>query len=98
MKKILIPVVAGLLALTVALPYAAEARRGGGGNWGGNCIRAGNQDRQRLRLRDGSCLNANTAQAGPGLRRGKGYGPGNGSGNFGAGPRNGNGYGAPSNR
>jgi hypothetical protein len=96
MKKILIPVVAGAIMITAALPFAAEAQGRGGGPRRGNCIQAGNQERQRLRLRDGSCLNANTARADSGLKKGNRYGPGDGSGNIGAGPKDGTGYGAPS--
>jgi hypothetical protein len=98
MKKILIPIMAGALMITAALPLTADARRGGGEPMRGNFIKAGYQDRDRLRLRDGSCLNANKTQARAGFKKGNRFGPGNGSGNAGAGPKDGTGYGAPSNR
>jgi hypothetical protein len=97
MKKIIIPIMAGALLITTALPFAVEARRGGGGPGGGFSSQAGIHNRDRMRLRDGSCLNS-TTQAGPGLRKGRGYGPGNGTGNAGVRPKDGTGYGAPSQR
>lgn len=97
MKKIIIPIMAGALLITSALPFAVQARRGGGGAMSGSSLQTGTQDRDRLRLRDGSCLNS-TTQAGPGLRKGKGYGPGDGTGNAGVRPKDGTGYGAPSQR
>lgn len=96
MKKLFIPIVAGLLGIAVALPYAAEARRGDGRNQGGYCFRTGDHERQRLHRRDGSCLYAQAGRDGYGLKKGNRYGPGDGSGNYGAGPKDGTGYGAPS--
>lgn len=99
MKKIIIPIVAGALLITTALPFAVEARRGGGrGSMGGPCLQTGVQNRDRLRLRDGSCLDGRTTRAGFGLRRGNAYGPGDGTGNGGFGPKDGRGYGARSQR
>ena len=96
MKKIITPILAGALLITTALPYAAEARRGGGGGpMGGPCLQTGAQTRDRLRLRDGSCLDGRATRAGFGLRKGKAYGPGDGTGNAGNGPKDGTGYGAP---
>ncbi len=97
MKKIIVPIMAGALLITTALPFAVEARRGGGGPGGGFSSQTGVQNRDRMRLRDGSCLNS-TNQAGLGLGKGRGYGPGNGQGNAGVGPKDGTGYGAPSQR
>jgi hypothetical protein len=97
MRKLIVPIMAGALLITSVLPLAVEARRGGGGQGGGFASQNGIQNQDRARLRDGSCLNS-TTQAGPGLRKGKGYGPGDGTGNTGAGPKDGTGYGAPSQR
>ena len=95
-KKFIVPLIAGALLITAALPFAVEARRGGGGAMGGPSLQTGAQDRDRLRLRDGSCLNANTPQAGSRFKRGNAYGPGDGRGNAGNGPKDGSGYGARS--
>jgi hypothetical protein len=96
MKKFLIPIIAGALTITAVLPFAVEARRGGRGAMGGS--QTGIQDRDRLRLRDGSCLNSNTPQAGSRFKRGNAYGPGDGTGNAGNGPKDGTGFGARSQR
>jgi hypothetical protein len=99
MKKFFVPLIAGALLITAALPFAVEARRGaGGGAMGGPYLQTGAQNGDRLRLRDGSCLNGRTTRAGFGLRRGNAYGPGDGTGNAGLGPKNGTGYGARSQR
>ena len=98
MKKIIIPILAGALLITTALPFAVQARRGGGGAMGGPCLQTGAQNRDRLRLRDGSCLNSKTTRAGFRLKRGNAYGPGDGTGNAGVGPKDGTGYGARSQR
>lgn len=84
---------AGALLVAAALPYTSEAHC-----WGGrqeNRVTAKNQDQNRLRLRDGSCVYSTRLKMDSGNKRGKGYGPGNCSGNAGAGPRNGTGYGVP---
>ena len=96
MKKFVVPLIAGALLISAALPFAVEARRGGGGPMGGTFQQTGPQDRDRLRLRDGSCLNSNTTQAGTRFKRGNAYGPGDGRGNAGNGPKDGSGYGARS--
>ena len=99
MKKFFVPLIAGALLITTAFPFAVEARRGaGGGAMGGPCLQTGAQNRDRLRLRDGSCLNGKTTRAGYGLRRGNAYGPGDCTGNAGFGPKDGTGYGARSQR
>jgi hypothetical protein len=97
MKKIIVPIMAGALLFATAFPFAVEARRGGGGPGGGYSSQSGIQNRDRMRLRNGSCLNS-TTQAGLGFKRGKGYGPGDGTGNAGVRPKDGTGYGAPSQR
>jgi hypothetical protein len=99
MKNFFVPLIAGALLITAALPFAVEARRGaGGGAMGGPCLQTGAQNQDRLRLRDGSCLYGRTTRAGFGLRRGNAYGPGDGTGNAGLGPKDGTGYGARTQR
>jgi hypothetical protein len=98
MKKIIIPIMAGALLITTAIPFVVQAGKGGGGAMGGNSSQTAIQDRDRLRLRDGSCLNSNKNQASSGLKKGNTYGPGDGRGNAGVGPKDGTGYGAPSQR
>jgi hypothetical protein len=98
MKKIFVPLIAGALLVTTAFPFAVQAGRGGGGPMGGPCLQTGAQNGNHLRLRDGSCLNGKTTRAGFGLRRGRGYGPGDCMGNAGIGPKDGTGYGARSQR
>jgi hypothetical protein len=58
----------------------------------------GQQIRNRQRLRDGSCVTQSQTQSGAMNRKGKTYGPGDGTGNDGIGPRDGTGYGAPAQR
>ncbi len=98
-RKFFTTIIAGALMVTSALPLTVQAGRGGGGGGGGQMggasLQTQNriQDRDRLRLRDGSCTNSTPTQAG--TKKGKTYGPGDGTGNAGVGPKDGTGYGAP---
>lgn len=87
--------------LVIAAPFAAVARgRSQGHCPQPNCPQAatGSQPQVRQRLRDGSCGTPNCPNpaAGAKNRRGNAYGPGDGTGDAGAGPRDGTGFGAPS--
>lgn len=95
-KKAFNLILAGALAVTTALPLAVEAGRGGNGSMGGNGIQSqsGTQAGSQLRTRDGSCTNPASTASGARVKSGKGYGPGNGTGNQGVGPQDGTGYGA----
>ncbi|OGP49814.1 MAG: hypothetical protein A2Y79_02375 [Deltaproteobacteria bacterium RBG_13_43_22] len=102
-KKVVITLLTGAILVTATLPLTVQAGRGGGGGggpMGGTSLRTKTriQDRDQLRLRDGSCTNSTANQAGSGFKKGNTYGPGDGTGNAGVGPKNGTGYGAPSNR
>ena len=99
-RKFFTTIVAGALMITSALPLTVQAGRGGGGQMGGASLQTQNriQDRDQSRLRDGSCTNSTPTQAGSGIKKGKIYGPGDGTGNAGVGPKDGTGYGAPSQR
>ena len=57
MKKIIVPIMAGALLITTAIPFAVQAGEAGGA-MGGTALQTGTQNRDRLRLRDGSCLNS----------------------------------------
>jgi hypothetical protein len=97
MKKIFwTTVVAGALMVTAIVPLTVQAGRGNGGPMGGTSLQTRAQDRDQSRLRDGSCTNTTSTQAGSGFKRGNTYGPGDGTGNGGVGPKDGTGYGAPS--
>lgn len=98
MKKLIIPIMAGALLISTAIPFAVQAGKGHGGAMGGTGLQTRTQNQDRARLQDGSCLNSNTTQAGSGLKKGNTYGPGDGKGNAGVGPKDGTGYGAPSQR
>ena len=98
-------ILAGAFLVATALPIAALAGRGGRtGDQSfqrqrprqtqANQIRRG----QRLRLRDGSCVNAAKTRSGDTNTKGKRYGPGDGTGNAGSGPKDGTGNGTPSQR
>jgi hypothetical protein len=98
-RKIFNTLLAGALAVTVALPCAVQAGRGNGPMAGtGQQLQNRTQDRDQLRKRDGSCVNQTGAQAGSRSKSGNIYGPGNGTGYGGVGPKDGSGYGAPANR
>jgi hypothetical protein len=92
-SKLMVTLAAGALMISTALPLAAQAGRGNG-SMGGTQLQTQTQTQQRLR--NGSCTNPAGAQAGSGLKKGKAYGPGDGTGPFH--PQDGTGYGAPANR
>jgi hypothetical protein len=94
-SKLMTTLAVGALMITTALPLTAQAGRGNG-PMGGAQLQNRTQTQQRLR--DGSCTNPAGTQAGSGLKKGKAYGPGDGTGNLGVRPLDGTGYGAPANR
>jgi hypothetical protein len=96
-SKLMVSLAAGALMITTVLPLGVQAGRGNG-SMGGARLQTRTQSPIQQRLRDGSCVNPVGAQAGSGLRKGKGYGPGDGTGNRGVRPLDGSGYGAPVNR
>jgi hypothetical protein len=96
MKKLLTPLIAGTFLITAVLPFTVQAGRGGGGAMAGPCLKTVSQNRDHLRLRDGSFLNSKTSRAGFGLKRGRAYGPGDCMSNTDFGPKDGTGYGARS--
>ena len=101
MKRIGVLVVAAALTIVMAMPFESYA-----GRRGGKMKRLGNQtqsgtvsgSRDRLRLRDGSCITGTATASGSKQKKGNTYGPGDGTGNAGVGPQDGTGYGAPSQR
>ena len=103
-RKLGAMVLAGTFLAAAALPMDALAGRGGSGRTAGTASRTEvkNSDRirtqDRLRLRDGSCLDPAKAGAKTMRKRGNTYGPGDGTGNLGDRPEDGTGYGAPSQR
>jgi hypothetical protein len=98
--KIGLTLLAGAFALAAVLPAPAMAGRGG--KMGGQAIQTQTQTQPRVRdqqrLRDGSCADPAKAQSGTMQKKGNIYGPGDGTGNAGAAPKDGTGYGAPSQR
>jgi hypothetical protein len=100
--KIMTTILAGAFMVATALPMTALA--GQHGRMKGQTLRAQTQtknctgNRDRLRLRDGSCKNSDNARSGAMEKKGNGYGPGDGTGYGGDGPKDGTGYGAPSQR
>ena len=96
-RKLMTTLAVGALMITTSLPLTAQAGRGNG-PMGGAQFQNRTQTTSQQRLRDGSCTNPAGTQAGSGLKKGKGYGPGDGSGNLGVRPQDGTGYGAPANR
>lgn len=90
------------MALTFATAVSGAAFAGPGDKGQGLQSRTQSgvqiQKRDRVRLRDGSCLMGTEARPGAMQRRGHTYGPGDGTGYGGVGPKDGTGYGAPSNR
>jgi len=100
-KIITITLAAAFFAATV-MPGITEARRGSA-NAGGQVLQTQTktmiQDRDRTRLRDGSCAQGTIqTKAGAAQKKGNTYGPGDGTGNAGVRPQDGTGYGAPANR
>jgi hypothetical protein len=94
-----------------SLGAAAHAGHGGGGGMGagagvgqGYPSRAGFQVQQqtreqnRIRQHDGTLLQDTQVKSGSVQKKGKAYGPGDGTGNLGDRPLDGTGYGAPDNR
>ena len=90
-SKLMVTLAVGALMITTALPLASQAGRGNGSM-------GGTQLQTQQRLRNGSCTNPAGTQAGSGLKKGKAYGPGDGTGNLGVRPQDGTGYGAPAKR
>jgi len=101
-KKLGTVVMTGALVVAIAFPLTAIA--GPAGKGGARVQKAQTQTRTteqiraRQRLRDGSCLDPATADAGTKQKKGSAYGPGDGTGNLGDRPLDGTGYGAPSQR
>jgi hypothetical protein len=93
-------ILAGTFIMAAAIPTTALA--GPGGKMRGNSLQTQNQTTlqsgQRLRLRDGSCVDPAKARSSAMEKRGNTYGTGGGTGNAGIGPKDGTGYGAPSQR
>jgi hypothetical protein len=96
-RKIFTAMFAGILMVTLALPWAAHAR-GFAGQGCGRVYQNHTRNHHQHHFQDGSCLNPNGSRMVSMNNRGNRFGPGNGSGNAGAGPKDGTGYGAPSNR
>jgi len=108
-KRIVKTLIAAAAVVALTLPGAVMARGPGGG--GGQGTHAGQvmgtqsrsmeqtrnmeQMKTQQRLHDGTGLHNPGAAAGSLNRGGKTYGPGDGTGNMGAGPKDGTGYGAP---
>jgi len=92
-SKLMVTLAVGALMITTALPLNAQAGRGNG-SMGGTQLQTRTQTPSQQRLRDGTCTNPSGPRAGSGQRRGKAYGPGDGTGNGGVGPKDGSGYGA----
>jgi hypothetical protein len=87
-QKLCIPIIAGALLVSAVVPLTAQAGRGSGAG-------TNQQTQTQDRLRDGSCTNSTTTQAGNVNKSGNIYGPGDGTGNPVA-PKDGTGYGGPS--
>lgn len=92
MKSIFSFAIAAILFVGLAVQPAMSQNRGGGaqkGNKGAVCTNFVDANG------DGICdlYQAGGNGANRGQRAGKGYGPGNGTGNMGAGPKDGSGYG-----
>jgi hypothetical protein len=97
-KKLLTIVFTGTVFTMAFLPAASMAGKGRMGGQGGqglgnqtNCT-LHTQDRQQVR--DGSCLTSGASATGAAQKKGNTYGPGDGTGNQGAGPKDGTGYGS----
>ncbi|OGW52476.1 MAG: hypothetical protein A2Y81_08105 [Nitrospirae bacterium RBG_13_43_8] len=100
-KRLGIIILSGVLTVITALPMTISAAPGSGKmrrNVSQTQTRTKDQTQDRLRLRDGSCMERATTQSGTMNKGGNTYGPGDGTGNMGVGPKDGTGYGAPSQR
>ena len=86
-------VLAGTFTLAAAIPLTAMA--GPKGTAAQDRTRSGQQIRDQKR--DGSCVTPQK-DLGAAQKKGNTYGPGDGTGNNAAGPKDGSGYGAPSKR
>lgn len=96
--KIKATILAGTFLVATVIPATVLAGRGG--RTGDQTMRRQTQTDQvrrgqRLRLRDGSCLDAAKTRSGAMEKKGNTYGPGDGMGNE-TPPHDGNGYGEPS--
>lgn len=96
--KVKATILAGAFMVATAVPVTALAGRGG--RMGGQAMQRQSQTDQvrrgqRLRLRDGSCLDAAKTRSGTMEKKGNTYGPGDGTGNE-TPPQDGTGYGEPS--
>jgi hypothetical protein len=96
-KKLLTIVFAGTVFTMAVLPAVSMAGKGRMAGQSGqglhnlaNCTQQHIQKRQHLQ--DGSCLTTGAA-SGAAQKKGKTYGPGDGTGNQGTGPQDGTGYG-----
>jgi|WetSurMetagenome_2_1015567.scaffolds.fasta_scaffold110787_2 hypothetical protein len=96
-KKLFTIVFAGTVFTMAFLPAVSMAGKGRMGGQGlrnqTNCT-LHTPDRQQLR--DGSCLKSGASATGIVQKKGNTYGPGDGTGNQGAGPKDGTGYGTSS--
>jgi hypothetical protein len=103
-RKLGAVVLAGTFLATAALPLDVLAGRAGSGRMTGTVSRTEVQNSERirtqdrLRLRDGSCVDPAKKGAGTMQKKGNTYGPGDGTGYDGIGPKDGTGIGAPSKR
>ena len=101
-KRLGTAILAATISAVVALPAAMAA--GGAGRGAGFGSGSGGRNhspvraQERLRLRDGSCIDPAGPKEGAMEKRGFTYGPGNGTGNGEDRPLDGTGYGAPANR
>lgn len=96
--KVKATILAGAFLVATTVPITALAGRGGG--TGGQAMSRQSQTDQvrkgqRLRLRDGSCLDSAKTRSGTMEKKGNTYGPGDGTGNE-APPQDRNEYGEPS--
>jgi hypothetical protein len=99
--KLLLTILAAAFLFATILPNDAEAR--GGGKTAGQGGPGLNQQTQsmeqnRVRERHSNQAGDKQTQSGTSQKKGKTYGPGDGTGNQGVRPQDGTGYGAPANR
>jgi hypothetical protein len=98
-KKLLTLMIAVTFIVSILTPMTVMARQGGSMSGQTQMMRTKSnlQIRNQQRLRDGSCANVDaTTVTAKAQKKGKTYGPGDGTGNSGVGPQDGTGYGAPS--